>query len=216
LGHILEVALMSILTFAAYRLRRRRALAAASVAIALAIVYANPTSAVTRYMTEAEVIQLADLIIVGSVETVESRDIGDRHRLVTDIVIDIHTTLKGAANKGSDIFIRQPGGRANGLRTFASEMPQFTAGEDVVLYLEYREGFGYAVIGGARGKYDAKLNKATNDYEVAAPQAEKEIAAAASAPGAPKALKEADAGDGIVALSVLKSYIDKVLQDAAE
>ena len=216
LAHIVEMIAMAALGIAGWKLRRRRQLAATALvclgAFALSL---GPAQAMKSYMSEAEVIHVADLIVVWTVTLVESRELGDRHRIVTDITIEIDTTLKGTGNKGSEVFIRQPGGRVNGLRTFASELPMFTQGEEVLLYLEYREGSGYAVVGGARGMYGAKFDEATKEYNIKAPQAEKEIAAKAAESGASKALKESNSTDGYVAVSILKAYIASVLVSAA-
>jgi hypothetical protein len=214
LGHVLEVLLMMVLGMIAWRLRRRRAVAATSAIVAAILLWASPSDAVIRFMPESEVIQVADAIIVGTVTSVESRELGARHHIVTDVVIQVDTSLKGSLNKNNEVFIRLPGGRVGGLMTYASESAHFVEGEQVYVYLLYREHYGYSVIAGARGRYEVKFDKAANDYIVKAPQAEAEIARKAATVGAPKALKEANPSDGHLALSVLKAYINLVLQEA--
>ena len=114
---------------------------------------AGSTQACQVYMTEEELANNAQNIIAGTVVSVEERITPDNRRIYTDVVIENNNSaIKGNVNKNSNITLTIIGGRIGVLVTKASNVPSFKAGEEIVLYYQYQEGYGNEIVGGKRGK----------------------------------------------------------------
>ena len=135
---------------------RKRRIAARSAAVAtgivLALVLALPVPAMLLYQTTEQLAANATDIVSGKITSVDSYHEENGARIYSDIVVEISDTAKGTMNKQSTLTITQVGGRVGGLVTEASDAAEFRAGETVLLYLQYVEGFGYRVYNGAAGK----------------------------------------------------------------
>lgn len=96
-----------------------------------------------------ELTKVADAIVLGSVESVESslRD----GRVYTDVVIRIEDTLKG--DLVETVTIRHLGGKTDELATYVPGMPSFTQGERSLLFLEKTSASTWVTVGLALGKW---------------------------------------------------------------
>lgn len=111
------------------------------------------TTAVER--TETDLIQEAELIVVGRVEGQESRWI-DRD-LVTLVTVSVSETLKGTP--GAQVTVVVPGGvdanRPVPVAMTYPAAPELLGQENVLLFLtsEGRLAGGYSIVGFSQGKY---------------------------------------------------------------
>jgi hypothetical protein len=132
-------------------LRRRHARAAAAALLVLGVCLCTaPAQADIAYVTTAQMASSADEIITGSVKTAECRW-GKSGSIYTDVVVEIKDTAKGALNKSSEVAFTVLGGRIGGIVCRSSEMPTFTKGQEVLLYLRRKTGSTLGIYGGVRG-----------------------------------------------------------------
>jgi hypothetical protein len=147
--------------------QRRLTRAASAATVALFLLIGSSAQALLLYQSTEQLAANATDIVSGKVTSVVARQDTPGGRIYTDIVIDVGDTAKGTLNKQSNITFTQLGGRVGGLVMEVSEMPEFTVGETVVLYLEFVEGFGYRVYNGLGGKTPV-LTSATNKQQTVA------------------------------------------------
>ena len=81
----------------------------------------------------AEMVNGSQVIVHGAVVDVRSRAIGGRGTIETFVTIAVVTPLKGGT--ASAVVFRVPGGQVGRYRRVMVGAPQFTAGEEVVLFL---------------------------------------------------------------------------------
>ncbi len=197
---------------------RRRKLALATLVAALFIgLTAAPAGATLLYMSTADLVQRADDIITGEVTTVDMHmNTQGRRRIETDITITVSDTLKGRLNKSGQVNLSVPGGRVGEMVTYATDLPKFKAGEEVLLYLKYKPGYGYVVIGGERGKYEILKDRKTREEYVVASSPEA-LAGLADIPAEVKgsAAKSGDdkEDDGRIPLDSFKQYLRKLVKE---
>jgi hypothetical protein len=106
----------------------------------------------------------ADLIVRGRVDGLKSRQVPDRRSMITMAVISIETQFKGP--KVSSVTIEQPGGSVGDIAQGVPGLPQFSAGEDVVLFLKRQGGGTFQIVGGRQGKFTAKTKRESNSWVV--------------------------------------------------
>jgi hypothetical protein len=110
-------------------------------------------SAEASSVIQAEVSELtaaSDVVARGKVKKLESRWTADRHRIVTDVEIEVAETLKGSPER--TVVIQQPGGVVGDIGQHVSGLASFEPNEEVVVFLE-KTGPKYMVAGMAQGKY---------------------------------------------------------------
>ena len=84
----------------------------------------------------AEMVDGSQLIVHGAVVDVRSQAIGGRGTIETFVTVAVVTPLKGEFV--SAVVFRVPGGQVGRYRRVMVGAPQFTAGEEVVLFLSGR------------------------------------------------------------------------------
>jgi hypothetical protein len=99
-------------------------------------------------------IEEADLIIKGRVEELKTRQVSDRRSMTTIVTVSIERQFKGP--KMSLVSIEQPGGSAGDIVQSVSGLPEFSSGEDVILFLKRQRGGAFNIVGGKQGKFTAK------------------------------------------------------------
>jgi hypothetical protein len=116
---------------------------------------AVPASATTQLKVElSELTRGADAVVHGVVRRVESRWSGDKMRIVTDVEIQVTESLKG--QPGGTVLVTQPGGRVGDVGQVVHGLASFSAGEEVVVFLEKRGARAFRVSSMAQGKYQVK------------------------------------------------------------
>lgn len=101
----------------------------------------------------ADLVQHADLIFHGTVETVETRNLasGGLPQIVTDVTFSVRRTLKGTT-PGPRFTLRLIGGEWGGYILRIPAQPVFEKGQEVVLILE-NTGSNWAISGMAQGLF---------------------------------------------------------------
>ena len=173
-----------LLSGIAYGLRkRRRAISGIAGALLLGVLLTPGAQALLQYQNTEQLVAGATDVVSGTITSAQARWEGGTSYIYTDVVVQIEDKAKGALNKQSTVTFSQIGGRVGGLDTQVSELPSFSAGEEVVLYLQYVEGEGYLVYNGLGGKQLVSLDAATKTKYVATPPDIKAKKAKTLAPG---------------------------------
>ncbi len=118
---------------------------------AVALLVSLTAFATTQLAADLETLsQSADLIVQGTVVDSKARLTLDGRRVVTDTRLQVGEVLKGSA-KG-EIVVMQPGGVVAEIGQKVEGAGTFTAGEEVLVFLE-KKGDRYALVGMAQGKF---------------------------------------------------------------
>lgn len=144
----------------------RRRFARVAGVLVLAALLAPMADARIILQTTEELVAGASDIVSGRVVSATARREANSSHIFTDIVVEIEDKAKGVLNKQSTVTFSQLGGELNGLITTVSELPRFSAGEEVILYLYYVEDFGYVVYNGLGGKTLVSINATTGEKTV--------------------------------------------------
>jgi hypothetical protein len=89
-------------------------------------------------------------IMRGTVRSVSSRWTKDGGRIMTDAVLDVSETWKGAAVK--EVTVMQPGGEVGDVGQLVHGTVKFKAGDEVVVFLEGR-GDRFLLTGMSQGRF---------------------------------------------------------------
>ena len=138
----------------------------------LIIVFSFTCLAVASYVEASTVQKLsfdrliaeADLIVLGRVEELKSQQARDRRSMTTVVTVSIERQFKGP--KVSSVTIEQPGGSMGDIAQGVPGLPEFSSGEDVVLFLKRQRGGTFKVVGGKQGKFTAKTQPESNNWIV--------------------------------------------------
>ncbi|HYT53920.1 MAG TPA: hypothetical protein VEQ38_04335 [Verrucomicrobiae bacterium] len=106
----------------------------------------------------------ADLIIKGRVEELKTRQVSDRRSMTTIVTVSIERQFKGP--KVSSVTIEQPGGSLGDVTLGVPGLPEFTYGEDVILFLKRPRGGAFNIVGGKQGKFTAKTQPGSREEVV--------------------------------------------------
>src|SRR5947207_14914 len=119
---------------------------------------ATPLRATTvQKMELPELVSIADNIVQGRVEAVESRY--EQNRIYTYVSVNVDEPIKGARRQ--TVLLRQLGGRVGDRMLWVAGMPQYKTADQVILFLKTRQDGTFDVIGLNQGKYDI-----VNDFAV--------------------------------------------------
>jgi hypothetical protein len=93
----------------------------------------------------------ADRVVYATVESTEAHWTSSHDAIYTDVKLRVQRSFKGAAQPGELVTVRREGGTVGtiGMKVFGA--PQFTPGEEVVVFVEPRGGANW-VVGMAQGK----------------------------------------------------------------
>lgn len=133
------------------------------MAAMLAAMLASPAFAtiVTR-MDLPALVQSSDVIVQGTVEQVYSQMDPQLHLIFTYASIRVDEAIKGASGRRS-VLIRQLGGTVGALSLNIAGSPSFTAGEQVIVFLETQNNGAYHVAGLSQGRFTIVDNVAVSD-----------------------------------------------------
>ncbi|HEY2920172.1 MAG TPA: hypothetical protein VGK77_14395 [Candidatus Binatia bacterium] len=106
----------------------------------------------------------ADLIVRGRVEELKIQQAADRRSMTTVVTVSIERQFKGP--KVSSVTIEQPGGPMGDIAQGVPGLPEFSSGEDVVLFLKRQRGSTFKIVGGKQGKFTAKTQPESNNWVV--------------------------------------------------
>jgi hypothetical protein len=106
----------------------------------------------------------ADLIARGRVEKLENQQAADGRSVTTVVTVSVDRQFKGP--KVSSVTIEQPGGSMGDIAQGVPGLPEFSSGEDVVLFLKRQRGGTFKVVGGKQGKFTTKTQPESNNWIV--------------------------------------------------
>lgn len=186
-----------LLTLALVVRRRRSAVVAGMLLVACSFLLALPAHATIEYLTTDELVARTDCVITGRVLATTGRW-GLGGRIYTDVVLDVKTAVgcaitedeptgegesegeQGTKQDGDEIAktleLTVLGGQLEGLIMYATSMPTFRIGEEVLLYLKEIDGI-WIIYAGQRGKFNLLTISATGEkyVSVANPYSEQSL-----------------------------------------
>jgi hypothetical protein len=118
--------------------------------VPLLVTASSAAAAVVQETTVEEVARTSEAVVRGTVEKLSSRWSKDGRRILTDVEIAVHSTLKGAAPARVHVVV--PGGRVGAIAQRVDAAPVFAEREDVIVFLG-RRGARWRVAGLALGKF---------------------------------------------------------------
>jgi hypothetical protein len=102
--------------------------------MALVVVTPAALQATTQVPVEfGEMVQGSQLVVHGRVVDVRGQQTSDRRSIETVVTLAVTEALKG--QPGDTVTFRMPGGEVGRYRRVVVGVPQFTAGEDVIVFL---------------------------------------------------------------------------------
>ena len=134
----------------------------------MAAVLAVPAFATTVVKLNLEqLVQRADLIVQGQVQSVSSQWDEKRRLVFTTISIRVDETLKGEhslmALKGQSVVIRQIGGTVGTIQMSVAGLPQFKTGGRALVFLKRHDATTFQVVGMNQGLYEIKQDVAVSE-----------------------------------------------------
>jgi hypothetical protein len=122
------------------------------IAALIALFLSAPAFAttVTRLNME-QLVQRADLIVQGHVESVYSQWDEARRLVFTYISIRVDEPLKGEYRQS--VLIRQVGGTVGNIQMSIAGVPQFKSGEMAIVFLKHQDDSTFQVVGMNQGLY---------------------------------------------------------------
>ena len=106
----------------------------------------------------------ADLIIKGRVEELKTRQVSDRRSMITIVTVSIERQFKGP--QVSSVTIEQPGGSLGDIAQGVPGLPEFSSGEEVIVFLKRQPGGAFNIVGGKQGKFTAKTQPGSREEVV--------------------------------------------------
>lgn len=84
----------------------------------------------------SEMVTASELVVHGRVVDVRAQIVGDRRTIETVVTLSVLAAIKG--QPGETVYFKVPGGQIGRYRRFMVGAPEFTRGEEVVLFLKGR------------------------------------------------------------------------------
>lgn len=107
-----------------------------------------------------DLVQRADVIIIGKVTAMNSEWSRDRSRILTRVTISVDQHIKGEASENS-VTIIVPGGEVDGIGEVYSHFARFKADEHVVVFAARDRRGQLQVVGGDEGKATVRREEDT-------------------------------------------------------
>ena len=121
--------------------------------VLIVVLLSAPAFATTvARLTLEQLVQSADLIVQGRVESVESQWDQQRRLIFTYISIRVDEPLKGG--NPQSVVVRQVGGIAGAIQMSIAGAPQFKSGESAIVFLKHLDGGVFQVVGMNQGLYE--------------------------------------------------------------
>jgi hypothetical protein len=128
----------------------------------LASALAAPAVATTvARLSLAQLVQRADIIVEGQVQSVDYRWDKARRLVFTYISIRVDDPLKG--ERRQSVLIRQIGGNVGTIQMFVAGLPQFKSGERALVFLKRQDATTFQVVGMSQGFYRIVQDSAASD-----------------------------------------------------
>jgi hypothetical protein len=103
----------------------------------------------------------ADVIVRGRVDELKTRQASDRRSIMTIVTVSVERQFKGP--RISSLTIEQPGGSIGDIAQGVPGLPEFSSGEDVILFLKRHRRDVFRIVGGKQGKFSVKTLPGNNE-----------------------------------------------------
>ena len=128
----------------------------------LVAVLASPALATTvAKLSLEQLVQRADLIVQGQVQSVYSQWDQQRRLVFTYVSIRVDEPLKGVQRQS--VLIRQIGGTVGTIEMSVAGAPQFKSGERALVFLKRQDATTFQVVGMNQGLYRIVEDSAVSD-----------------------------------------------------
>jgi hypothetical protein len=128
----------------------------------IAVILSAPAFATTvARLNLDQLVQRADLIVQGHVESVYSQWDEERRLVFTYISIRVDESLKG--ERRQSVLIRQVGGTVGTMQMSVAGVPQFRSGEMAIVFLKRQDDSTFQVVGMSQGLYKIVENCAVSN-----------------------------------------------------
>jgi hypothetical protein len=121
------------------------------IALIASILSAPAFATTVARLNLEQLVQRADLIVQGHVETVYSQWDEERRLVFTYISIRVDEPLKG--ERRQSVLIRQVGGTVGTIQMSIAGAPQFKSGEMAIVFLKHQDDRTFQVVGMNQGLY---------------------------------------------------------------
>jgi len=130
----------------------------------LAGLFVSQSSSLMIRKTVEELASEADSILIGKVEKIESRWDEERILIYTYVTISVrqHAKTISKGEEVEEIVVRVRGGEVGDIGLKVSDTPQFSEGEEVLLFLRMENMPLFSVAGLFQGKYSIEDGIARN------------------------------------------------------
>lgn len=128
-------------------------------ALLLPIAYASTLV----YLETEDLVKRSEAIIRGKVRDIESRYNEERTKIFTYTIVEVSETIKG--NVPPVITIETYGGRVGDINMKVPGMPEFTKGEEVLLFLKKSENLWH-ITGMIQGKFRIERDEEGKEFLV--------------------------------------------------
>ena len=108
-------------------------------------------SALTVEMTLEQIVAKADWIVTGSVLATDTKKDAASGNINTFVTVRVNEWLKGKTGQG-DVVIKVPGGVIGSEKQWIEDVPGFSIGETVLVYLTANADGTWSMVGGPEGK----------------------------------------------------------------
>ena len=127
--------------------------------MALLLIASMSGATIVRSMSLAEMTRTADVVVRATVQGRSANWNESRTRIYTVTRLEVGHVLKGPVQAGEEIRVRQIGGSVGEITQRVAGNAHFTAGEEVLVFLDQDAKLGlHYVIGMAQGKYTINRN----------------------------------------------------------
>ncbi|MFH0767968.1 MAG: matrixin family metalloprotease [Chloroflexota bacterium] len=122
------------------------------ISLVLLLFSSKTTQALMLKLTLEDMANQADSIVVGSVVQSSSAWNAEHTRIYTTVTIAVEEAIKGVT--GNTVTITVPGGEAEGITEYVSDVPSFEQGERAVVFLDQVSDTRFEVYGQVQGKFN--------------------------------------------------------------
>ena len=115
----------------------------------------------SRRLSLEDLAKSSDVIVMGRIDKISSQATPNGTNITTQIEVTVIEQWKGP--RRSSVIINQPGGSAGELTQAVPGTPQFTVGEETILFLKGSRNGLYRVVGNRQGKILVKTDPQTQE-----------------------------------------------------
>jgi hypothetical protein len=125
-----------------------------AVLLSMVILTQSASASTAQKLSLEELVKQADVIVRGRVAEATTNPSSDRGFWMTRVVISVDEQFKG--RKVSSVTVTVAGGAMGSVAQGSPGTPEFSFGEDVVVFLRWlKNQNAYGVVGGKQGKFTA-------------------------------------------------------------